>query len=482
MAFQRDSSSERVILVVLDLLAFFLAANLAFDLRYHFLEWDHLGIPVKAGPAPWGALYQALPYLLLSWFVMLSLFGAYRSGIEPSERRLQIFKAQVTFFLLMFAVTFFYRGFSYSRGAAVFLVPLAVAFTFGFRGLFSVLRAQIMRSSILQERILLVGWTRESPELVARLKAPENPYRLVGVLLRQGQPVPDGVRHQGSFEDLGRVLTREPLERVLIQEAELSRKEMSELLDTCSRHRVDWSVVPYLASTFSDRLRLDRVGGLPVLSPRGSNIVGLNWLLKRVFDLVGAAFLIVLLSPLLLLCALLVRLSSPGPVLFVQKRVGRRGREFSFYKFRTMTEKARDKTHQKVMERVIREGEAPAQDGKAPVFKMTDDPRITPLGRYLRRFSLDELPQLLNVLRGDMSLVGPRPALPYEVAMYSERARRRLDVFPGITGLWQVSGRNRLSFDAMIDLDIRYMENWSLGLDLRILAKTVVAVFSNRGY
>ncbi|NMB75092.1 MAG: sugar transferase [Myxococcales bacterium] len=482
MPIHRDSSGERLILVVLDLLSFFLAANLAFDLRYHFLDWHELGLPVKAGPAPWGALYQALPYLLLGWFVMFSIFGVYRQGPDWRERQMQVFKAQVAFFLLMFATTFFYRGFSYSRGAALFLVPLSMGFTFGLRGLFAFTRGRLMRSEILRERVLLVGWSRESVDLVRRLESPERPFRLAGVLLREGQPPPDGVRQLGLIDDLGRVLTREPVERVLFQESELSRREMTLLLETCARHRVEWSVVPYLASAFSDRLRLDSLGGLPVLSPRGSNIVGLNWLIKRLFDLAAAATLAVALSPILLSCALLVRLSSPGPVLFVQKRVGRRGREFPFYKFRTMVAGARDRQHQQVMEQVIRDGQAPAQEGEAPLFKMIDDPRITRLGRFLRRYSLDELPQLVNVLKGDMSLVGPRPALPYEVAMYSERARRRLEVFPGITGLWQVSGRNRLPFDAMIDLDIQYLENWSLGLDIRILARTLIAVFTQRGY
>jgi lipopolysaccharide/colanic/teichoic acid biosynthesis glycosyltransferase len=134
------------------------------------------------------------------------------------------------------------------------------------------------------------------------------------------------------------------------------------------------------------------------------------------------------------------------------------------------------------MERVIQNGEAGAEDENGRIYKDKRDPRVTPFGRFLRRFSLDELPQLFNVIKGDMSLVGPRPAIPYEVKQYADRHRRRLDTLPGITGLWQVSGRNRLSFDEMVELDIHYIENWSVGLDVRIFFKTIAAVLFSRGY
>jgi len=200
-------------------------------------------------------------------------------------------------------------------------------------------------------------------------------------------------------------------------------------------------------------------------------------LTKRAFDILTAAVLLVVLVPVLLVICLLVRFSSPGPVLFRQQRVGRNGRRFSFYKFRSMYYGSDESAHRAYYQQLV--------DGSArPVgrsFKLEDDPRVTPIGRVLRRYSLDEFPQLFNVLRGDMSLVGPRPPIPYEVDMYGSRELQRLAVRPGITGLWQVSGRSNLDFQAMIDLDLTYISEWSLTRDLQILLRTPWAVLSAHG-
>ncbi len=198
---------------------------------------------------------------------------------------------------------------------------------------------------------------------------------------------------------------------------------------------------------------------------------------KRGIDLVAAIVLLLVLLPLLLITAALVKFSSPGPILFRQRRVGKGGREFWMYKFRTMLPNSDASIHQTYYRALIR-GEANPIGGK---FKLSHDPRITPIGRLLRRTSLDELPQLLNVVKGDMSLVGPRPPIPYEVELYGLRERSRLSVTPGITGLWQVSGRNTLNFQQMIDLDLNYIEHWSVWLDLVILFRTCIVVLTGRG-
>ncbi|MDQ6672948.1 MAG: sugar transferase [Chloroflexota bacterium] len=198
---------------------------------------------------------------------------------------------------------------------------------------------------------------------------------------------------------------------------------------------------------------------------------------KRVLDVVVAGALLALLWPLLLVAALLVRLSSSGPILFHQERIGRDGKPFTLYKFRTMLDKNDPSVHRAYVQALIG-GEAAAVGG---TFKLLHDARITRTGRMLRRFSLDELPQLFNVLNGSMSLVGPRPALAYEVDAYGDRERQRLSVTPGITGLWQVSGRATLNFHQMIAFDLAYIDGWSLGLDLEILRRTPAAVLSGRG-
>jgi lipopolysaccharide/colanic/teichoic acid biosynthesis glycosyltransferase len=204
--------------------------------------------------------------------------------------------------------------------------------------------------------------------------------------------------------------------------------------------------------------------------------------LKRAIDLAGSVALLGALSPVLGVCAAAVRLSSPGPILFRQRRIGRDGRTFEMLKFRTMYENVDQKAHQEYVARLIAgTADRHAADGTA-VFKLVGDRRITPIGHWLRRLSLDELPQLLNVLRGDMSLVGPRPPLPYEVEHYTPRHLERLAVTPGITGLWQVSGRSRTTFEEMIDLDLTYIERWSVPLDLQILLRTLPVVIFPDGH
>lgn len=198
---------------------------------------------------------------------------------------------------------------------------------------------------------------------------------------------------------------------------------------------------------------------------------------KRALDVAAAILLLVGAAPAFVGVAILVRLTSPGPILFRQERVGRGGRVFVMYKFRTMCVGADTHIHQAYYTGLMN-GSAQPCNG---VFKLAKDPRLTSVGGFLRRFSLDELPQLINVLRGDMSLVGPRPAIPYEVEQYGPRERLRLEVTPGLTGLWQVSGRNLLDFHQMINLDLAYIERWSLWLDLWIILRTPLVVMAAHG-
>jgi lipopolysaccharide/colanic/teichoic acid biosynthesis glycosyltransferase len=202
--------------------------------------------------------------------------------------------------------------------------------------------------------------------------------------------------------------------------------------------------------------------------------------IKRAIDVVLGTTALVLLSPLMLVVAAIVRLESPGPVVFRQERLGKGGLPFTFYKFRTMTYHNDAAIHREYVKRLITAGSDKLR-GDTGTFKLENDPRVTRSGRVLRRLSIDELPQLLNVLNGEMSLVGPRPPLRYEAELYSARAMRRLACTPGITGLWQVSGRCRTTFDEMVELDLRYIDEWSVWLDFKILARTLPAVFSRKG-
>jgi exopolysaccharide biosynthesis polyprenyl glycosylphosphotransferase len=235
---------------------------------------------------------------------------------------------------------------------------------------------------------------------------------------------------------------------------------------------VDLVVSPGLVEVAGPRLHIRPLCGLPLLHVEQPELSGFRHLVKAALDRFGSLFGLVVLSPFLLVVALVVRTSTPGPVLFTQLRVGKDGREFRIWKFRTMHVDAEQRRAEVAADNV---------HGDEVLFKIPRDPRVTPVGRWLRRFSLDELPQLANVLLGQMSLVGPRPPLPSEVARYGHGVHRRLLVKPGLTGLWQIRGRSDLSWDESIRLDLRYVENWSLALDLMIIWKTFAAVLGGRG-
>jgi exopolysaccharide biosynthesis polyprenyl glycosylphosphotransferase len=234
----------------------------------------------------------------------------------------------------------------------------------------------------------------------------------------------------------------------------------------------DLIVSPGLIEVAGTRLHIQPVAGLPILHVEEPEFSGFRRLLKGAFDRFTAAFIIVLLSPMLAACALAVRFGSRGPALFRQTRVGRDGSTFTMIKFRSMRIDAERELGALADQNVNADG---------LLFKIKGDPRITRVGAILRKYSLDELPQLFNVVKGEMSLVGPRPPLPAEVASYGADVRRRLLVKPGMTGMWQISGRNDLAWDESIRLDLRYVENWSFALDLMILWKTIFAVVRGSG-
>lgn len=233
----------------------------------------------------------------------------------------------------------------------------------------------------------------------------------------------------------------------------------------------DLVVSPGLTEVGGRRLHIQRVAGLPLLHIDEPEFSGFRRMVKGAFDRVMAGLALIVLSPVLIGIALAVRLAGPGPVLFTQTRIGRNGRTFRMIKFRSMCLDAESR----------RAALIEHNESAGPLFKIRTDPRVTAVGRVLRRFSLDELPQLFNVITGSMSLVGPRPPLAEEVAQYRDDARRRLLVKPGLTGLWQISGRSDLSWDESVRLDLRYVENWSLALDMVVLWKTARAVVGAHG-
>ena len=282
-----------------------------------------------------------------------------------------------------------------------------------------------------------------------------------------------GPRYLGGFGEFAGILREQPVERVLfaLPRRQLADEATANLVSTCQLLGIDVGFPSDLFESGEGRAALDRLGSIPALRVGRHRPPGWKLLLKRSLDVAGALAALLLTAPAWLLAALAIKLDSPGPVFFVQTRTGRHGRTFRCIKFRTMVTGAEDE-----QAALLRQNE---QSG--PVFKIRNDPRITRVGRVLRRYSIDELPQLLNVLAGQMSLVGPRPPLPAEVAQYEIDHRARLSMRPGITCTWQISGRSEIAFADWVKLDVDYIDRWSLRLDLKILLLTIPAVLSARG-
>jgi exopolysaccharide biosynthesis polyprenyl glycosylphosphotransferase len=283
-----------------------------------------------------------------------------------------------------------------------------------------------------------------------------------------------GSRYLGGIERLGELAAHERVSGVIfgLPRRHLANDSTANAIGLCETLGLDFSIPADLFDTRTARAVSGDLAGLPVvsLSVRGRRAI---WQLgvKRAIDIVGALLALLVTSPVWLLASLAIKLGSPGPIFFVQERCGKYGVTFPFLKFRTM-----------VADAEARKGELRAlNEKKGPVFKIESDPRVTRVGRKLRKYSIDELPQLLNVLLGQMSLVGPRPPVPSEVEKYELDHRGRLSMRPGITCLWQISGRNQIEFEDWVKLDLEYIERWSLLLDFQILLATLPAVFSGRG-
>ena len=267
------------------------------------------------------------------------------------------------------------------------------------------------------------------------------------------------------------VLATQSLDELIVADAGLSEQRLLEIVDEAHRRGVKVRIAPRATELLVERGEYVPGQGVPLFELRPPIFAGADWATKRVFDVVVAVVIVVGLLPVWLLIALLIKLTSRGPVLFADDRIGLGERPFRLVKFRTMVQGADD-------DKVALEG---ANEASGALFKIRDDPRVTPIGRFLRRYSIDEVPNVANVLRGEMSLIGPRPLPVRDYELLEPWHRRRYNVLPGMTGLWQVAGRSDLSFDDLVRLDFYYLENWSIWLDLSILAKTPFAVFSRKG-
>ncbi len=439
-------------------------------------ERSRISLPETFGDLHPSSYLVIGPLLAVAWVAMLMATRTYDArvlGVGGDEYR-RVVRASVYFWGLV-SIASYMTQFELSRfllavafGAGTFLLLLA---RWSAR---KVLHRARRRSSNWSHRVLAVGGREEVDALVAELE--REPYAGLKVV---GACVPPGdergrasVPIVGSLTSVPEAVTKLGVDTVAVTASRgLTSGVLKRLGWDLEGAGVDLVVAPALTDIAGPRVHVRPVSGLQLLYVEQPEFTGPTWAMKEAFDRVLAAVTLTLLSPIMALIAVGVRLSSPGPVIFRQVRVGRDGEVFTVYKFRTMVVDA-----EKHLEALWE-----LSEGNGVLFKLKDDPRVTPFGRLLRRVSLDELPQLWNVVTGTMSLVGPRPALPTEAERYGRSTARRLLVKPGITGLWQVSGRSDLTWEDSVRLDLYYVENWSFAGDIQILWKTVSAVVRARG-
>ena len=477
MAGTRRSQSARLIPVaaaVGDLLTLALAVFLAMVGRQELTFFNPASdvadyVSVAAGP------------LLLGWAAMLLAVGAYARDIfgAGTEEYKLVLKASLLSAGLV-GIGCFLTRFQLSRGFFLLAFTIGVPLLLTWRLVFRRSIQQTRKHGHLREGVIVAGNPRHIDDLAAVLRRESwLGYTVLGALATPGTVMvetPGGIPILGTTNDLAAAIDGADADVIIFADGAFSsahdlRRAMWEL----EGHSVRAIIVPSLTDVSSERLKVRPVAGLPLVHVDAPRTVQASHWAKRVFDIVGSAGAILLISPVLLATAVWIKFHDGGAVLFRQTRIGRDGRPFNCFKFRSMVLNAEQL-------RTDLELDLDTDHERSSVlFKMVDDPRVTRPGRLIRRLSIDELPQLWNVLRGQMSLVGPRPPLPHEVARYSTDMSRRLRVRPGLTGLWQVSGRSDLSWDETVRLDLYYVDNWSMVQDLNILARTVSAVLSSRG-
>ncbi len=476
----------RILLLLWDALLINLAFLGAYYLRYHVQKSRNLTDPTR--------FFSFTPYeqyipmeiaITVGLLVILWLKGIYRLRLTTNWVRqvLSILEATTTGLVVLSIYEYFFTqspdllfssSNAASRGLIVYTWIGATLLLFLGHQVISAGLGFAYRHGLRRARLLVIGSGRLGKMMMQHIAAnPQFGYQVIGFIDAQEPPVPRFGRFKslGTINHLEEIIRTHQVDEVLIALPANQHQQIVSTVRLCERTGAEFRLIPDLYELSLSQIDMDTLEGIPLISIKRATIGRWQYLVKRGIDITIAGLILLVGLPIWLLAALAIKLDSPGPVFFKQERLGYKGRPFLLFKFRSMHQRADDELEQ------LRQ----MNEASGPLFKIKADPRRTRVGKFLRKTSIDEIPQLLNVLKGEMSLVGPRPPLPSEVAQYEEWEKGRLEALPGITGLWQVRGRSELDFDEMVLMDLYYIENWSLRLDLHILLKTIPAVFFSHG-
>lgn len=444
--------------VILDIIALVFSFLLAYILRFKFGP-TALSYGFKV---PFSEYVGFLIYLIPIWIITFAFLGLYSTDFRGRfyPEFIRIFFGTLVSVVLSLSIIFLAKKTDFSRLLLIYLWILSFVLVLAERVFLRLIRRFLLKIGFGQRKVLILGDNKEA----RRLKEVFNKFPHLGFKVMEIVPL-----------DLSLKKLILKIEKLKISDIVQAEKEISEdhalfLEELARQESITLHFIPDLYEISIARVEIDSYAGVPFLTVKKTPLEGWGRILKRIFDVVISAILLVIFSPLFLIIAIAIRLDSKGPVFYKHQRVGRDGL-FWFYKFRSMVTSA-DKLKKKLLK---------YNDRKGPLFKMKHDPRITRVGKILRRFWIDELPQLFNVLKGDLSLVGPRPHIPEEVAQYKNHHKEVLTIKPGMTGLAQISGASDLDFEEQMRLDIYYAHNWNFWLDMVILLKTILVVFTGRG-
>lgn len=464
------------LLVASDVAALLSATLLATYLRFNTFS-SYAGFENISGHITYYevALAVSAVWLVFLWAEHLYDLERLTWGAGEFSRVMRALAMGVVGFILL---TFVMKTPGLSRVWTVLAFVLAVVFVCTGRVGIRVFLARKRRRGRLRRRTIIVGSNAEAASITRTLlRHPETGLTPIGCLESSREDVlplnycAGMVPSFGSAWNLPAIIREHRGDTVIIVSSAFDHDVLARLIAQLRGIDVSIHIASGLSDVLSSRVLMREIAGVPLVTVQPVSLSRGNLLTKRIFDIAVASAVVLIGLPVWLLLMLAIRIDSPGPIFYRQKRVGENGAEFEMFKFRSMCIDAEERL------KALQE----ANEATGPLFKMKDDPRITRIGKWMRKFSIDEFPQLLNVLKGEMSLVGPRPPLPGETVQYNDYHWRRMEVPPGMTGLWQVSGRSSLTFEEMVQLDLFYIENWSVGFDISLLTRTVPAVLFARG-